>query len=227
MWSDDVLERTMAEFEPLTDPQRADAMAAYMKQPFFLGISAPKRRAAQRAAWRDVATPSSQELCLAAAQLRALPQREYHYAAAEILGRWVRQLEPWRLDADVRDALLHQPWWDTVDLLGSEVVTPLVRREPELVAVMWEWNATDDQWLIRASIQHQRGCKSDTDVPLLLALCEPHVSDRRFFVAKAIGWALRDTTRIDVVAVSDFVDEHPDLAPVAKREARRGIDRMH
>jgi 3-methyladenine DNA glycosylase AlkD len=49
--------------------------------------------------------------------------------------------------------------------------------------------------------------------------------DREFFIAKAIGWALRDVTAWDPAAVQSFVDRHPDLSPVARREATKGLSR--
>jgi 3-methyladenine DNA glycosylase AlkD len=214
------------QFEPLRDNDRAPAMATYMKDIApFLGIGAAARRKAQRAAWATLPPPDRGELLAACADLQALPQREYHYAAVELMGRWLTIVQPHDLDSTVRQLLLTLPWWDTVDLWGSAVITQLVRRESALRAVMWRWNGTDDQWLIRASIQHQRGLGPATDVGLLRALCEPHVADRRFFVAKAIGWALRDTTRFEVAAVVDFVAAHPELSAVARREAARGITR--
>lgn len=227
MWSDLIVADLVAAFEPLADPQRAQPMTAYMKDVApFLGLSAKVRRAAQRAVWRDRPTPTEAQVCAAAAALRGLPHREYHYAAAEMWGRWLAVLGADRLDADVRSAVLHVPWWDSVDLLGSQVITPLVRDHPELVEVMWRWNESTDQWLIRASIQHQRGLRDRTDVDRVLALCEPHVEDRRFFVAKAIGWALRDTSGLDPEAVGAFVSGHPGLTPVARREALRGLARV-
>jgi 3-methyladenine DNA glycosylase AlkD len=100
----------------------------------------------------------------------------------------------------------------------------MVSARPELIDVVWRWNGAGDQWLVRASIQHQRGVKAP-DLELLFALCDPHTADRRFFVAKAIGWALRDATRQDADAVARFIARHPELPPVALREARRGIAR--
>ena len=201
-------------------------MRAYMKDVApFLGIPAPVRRKAQRRVFAQVGPPTEEEVVAAAQQLWDQPEREFSYAGGELLGRYVRLLSPERLDTDVRRLLLSRPWWDTVDLLGTAVITPMVRDHPELLAVMWRWNATPDQWLIRASIQHQRGLRLATDVPLLLALCEPHIADSRFFVAKAIGWALRDTCRFDVDSVELWVDNHPNLSAVARREARKGIAR--
>jgi len=62
--------------------------------------------------------------------------------------------------------------------------------------------------LIRAAIQHQRGHKQSTDVPRVLELCDRHWVDPEFFVAKAIGWALRDLSRLDPDAVRRFLADH-------------------
>ena len=42
-----------------------------------------------------------------------------------------------------------------------------------------------------------------------------------FFIAKAIGWALRDLAAWNRPSVSKFLAEHPDLDRVAVREARK------
>lgn len=226
MWARAARVAVQEQFESLRDADRAPAMAAYMKDVApFLGIGAAARRKAQRVAWASLPPPDREQLLAGCEELQGMPEREYHYAATELLGRWLMLVKPPDLDAAVRRLLLTLPWWDTIDLWGSAVITPLVRRQPQLREVMWRWNGTDDQWLIRASIQHQRGLGAATDVSLLLALCEPHVADRRFWVAKGIGWALRDATQIDVAAVAGFVAAHPDLSAVARREATRGITR--
>ncbi|MCB0915814.1 MAG: DNA alkylation repair protein [Actinobacteria bacterium] len=225
MWQQEMVVRLRQAYEAAADPDRAEAMSAYLKGVApFLGIGAGDRRRMMRQVWRELPTPTAQEAVAGAADLRALEFREYHYVGAETLGRWHRKLDPALLNTEIRAALLHVPWWDSVDLLGSAVINPMTAEHPETLDVMWEWNSAADQWLIRASIQHQRGRKAP-DLDLLFALCEPHTADRRFFVAKAIGWALRDATRIDVGAVEDFVAAHPELPPVAAREARRGIAR--
>ena len=74
-------------------------------------------------------------------------------------------------------------------------------------------------WLNRAAIQHQRGRKYDTDVELLIRYCDDHSDDERFFIAKAIGWALRDLAHFDRPTVTRFLSEHPELSKVAVREA--------
>lgn len=226
-WGDEVAQQLRAGLRPLGDPERAAAMAAYLKgAAACLGVAAPDRRRVQRDVWRNLPAPDRDQLWLAVADLTSQPEREYQYAAVELLGRYVTLLEPGDFAERVEPLMLLRPWWDTVDAMGSLVVTPMVGAHPQLLAEVWRWNRSPDQWLVRASIQHQRGRRDNTDVPLLLALCEPHASDRRFFVAKAIGWALRDAAAIDSGAVRGFLTAHPDLPAVARREAQRGLDRL-
>ncbi len=201
-------------------------MRAYMKDIApFLGIGAGPRRQAQRRALAVIGPVATEDVAPAMVALWAQPEREYTYAACELFGRHAARLPASVLTDPVADLLLANPWWDSVDSLGTPGITTLVRRHPELSAVIDDWSATDDQWLIRAAIQHQRGLRAETDVPRVLQLCGDHATDRRFFVAKAIGWALRDLSRIDPTAVANFVAEHPNLPPVARREAVRGLER--
>lgn len=225
-WVDGLTSGLIGGLHEVADPERAPAMRAYMKDigP-FLGVSATDRRRVERAVWKSLGPPTRETLLAGATAVWRLPEREYQYAAGETLGRFVRLLEAADLADAVQPLLTDRPWWDTVDLLGSHVITPMVAAQPDLVTLMWQWNGTDDEWLIRASIQHQRGRRGDTDLDLLFALCAPHTGDRRFFVAKAIGWALRDAAALDAVAVSGFLEDHPELPAVARREARRGVDR--
>jgi 3-methyladenine DNA glycosylase AlkD len=220
------VDATREALQPLADPERAEPMAAYMKDVApFLGIQTPARRAAQRGSWRPLPRPTPDEVAEIARELWALPEREYAYAACDLLAREQSRLPATFLADPVEALITDRPWWDTVDSLGSAVVSPLTVRYPTTVDLMWAWLESGDRWLIRAAIQHQRGRRSTTDVRLLLAMCDPFVTDREFFIAKAIGWALRDLTAWDAPGVQRYVDEHPDLSSVARREAMRGLTR--
>jgi 3-methyladenine DNA glycosylase AlkD len=226
-WSDDIVAVTRSALEPLSHAQDAVAMRTYMKDVApFLGIKSPPRRAAQRQAWQRVGAPAGpDDLGAAATALFAQPEREFAYAACDLLAKHQRVMHEPFLVAPVEALLLTKPWWDTVDGLGSAAVSPLCRRFPATRAVVSGWSASGERWLVRAAIQHQRGWRSDTDVAFVLGLCGDHAHDREFFVQKAIGWALRDLAPMDPPAVRAFVGAHPDLTRVATREAEKGLAR--
>lgn len=223
-WATDVVTCTEAALRALADPVRAGPMRAYMRDQFpFLGITSPPRRAAQREAWTDLAAPTQGELLDAAGAMWAIAERELQYAAVDLVRRFNRVLDPDALDGGVRALIQTKSWWDTVDGLQSAAVEPLVSRHPQLEALMREWVAHDDRWLVRSAIIHQLHRKTTTNAGLLFALCAARAGDREFFVAKAIGWALRSYARTDPVAVERFVAAHPDLQPLSRREALKGV----
>lgn len=209
---------------PLADPARAEPMRAYMKgiAP-YLGIATPERRKALRPLFRAWGQPTETELGDTARLLWAQQEREYHYAACDLIAQYQTVAHAGFLDDHVEFLITSKAWWDTVDSLGSAIVTPLVARNPQLVATMWTWLRGENMWLTRAAIQHQRGLKDQTDVVRLTAMCDERSADREFFIAKAVGWALRDLAHIDMAAATKFLADHPNLPPVARREAVRGL----
>lgn len=222
-WSRQAVAATQEALVPLRDPSRAGPMADYMKGVApFLGIAAPERRRAIRLAWKALPAPSSSELGEGATALMTLREREFHYAAYDLIERYVDCCGEYFLDAYVTDLLVTKPWWDTVDGLVTAAVSPLCRTY-DADWLVDEWSESGDRWLVRAAIGHQRGWKSDTDVERVLSLCDRHWADREFFVAKAIGWAMRDIARIDPVAVRRFLAARTTVNPVATREAERGL----
>lgn len=224
-WPQDVLDRTRRALELEADATEADAMAAYMKfvAP-FLGVRSTPRRRALALAWEVLVPPSSDELGDACVLLTRQREREYHYAAYDLIARYLVRTDEYFLAEYVEGLLATTPWWDTVDGLGSAAVSPLCWRY-DATDLVRAWSASPNLWLNRAAIQHQRGWKHNTDIDFVLALCDAHSAQREFFVAKAIGWALRDLSRLDPSAVRRFLLDHPDLSPVAVREARRGLER--
>lgn len=209
---------------PLADPARAASMCAYMKDVApFLGISTPERRTTLRTAWRSLPPLADGQVPDLAVALWSLPEREYQYAACDLLAREQKRLHSTVLADPIESLLTSRPWWDTVDSLGTAVVSPLTARDAALAGLMQQWSDSTDRWLVRAAIQHQRGRGAQTDVDLLLRMCDQHARQREFFIAKAIGWALRDLARWNPEAVRGFLDAHPDLGRVASREAERGL----
>ena len=224
-WPIQVTRRTVEAFSGLGDPVRADGQANYMKHVApFLGIATPERRVATKQAWRELPRPSSDELGKAALQLFKKPEREFHYAACDLIQSYIAFADEAFLADYLEPLLTMKSWWDTVDGLGNAGVSPLCWRY-DATEIIDQWSESQNRWLIRAAIGHQRGWKSDTDVDLVLHICDRHWDNSEFFIAKAIGWALRDITKIDSQSVRRFLNAHSTSNSVAEREANRGLQR--
>lgn len=225
-WANQAVDQTKTAFKNSGNKTIARGAANYMKNIApFLGISAPKRKQLQKKAWDNLETPTETELINAAKALWKLPEREYQYAGADLIGKFIKVCTPKTLDA-IKVLIITKSWWDSVDNLGSKVISPLTLKYPETRKTIKKWSNSKNIWLIRCAIQHQRGHKKATDVDFVISLCQKHAKNSEFFVSKAIGWALRDLCKIDAWAVKIFLQENPKLPAVALREAKRGLNRI-
>lgn len=208
------------------DRKRAIGAQMYMKDvASFIGVATPERRSLVKKIAKNLPVPTSDELAATTRKLWKLDEREFQYCANDLIGIHWKVADKNFLADHVEDLLISKSWWDTVDGLGSVAVSPLTDKFgcEKLIA---RWNKSPNMWLNRAAIQHQRGRKFETDVELILQYCDDHSDSKEFFIVKAIGWALRDISRINPRAVRKFLKDHPDLGRVAVREAERGLGRL-
>jgi 3-methyladenine DNA glycosylase AlkD len=211
------------------DPAKAPRMAAYMRDQFaFLGVPSPGQNEAFRAAL--VGTPRALPepvVVEAALVLWQRPEREYQYVGCRLVNRHAATTRATPELLDVVEQLLRtKPWWDTVDALATHAVGDLVRRHPELRPRMDDWLGGDDLWLARSALLHMNRWKDATDQAWLFAACLQLADHRDFFIRKAIGWALRERSKTDEAAVTDFVTSHHDrLSGLSRREALMWVER--
>ncbi len=215
------LSEIKAEFPKYKDAHRSIGAFNYMKgiAP-FLGIDAPTRRKILKKIFLDLPEPTSDQLGKTALALMKLQQREYHYAAYDLIEFFIEYADETFLDKYAEKLITTTPWWDTVDGLGTAMISPLTILYPNKKLIE-KWNRSENIWLIRSSIQHQRGRRKQTNVPYVLELCQRHAQSKEFFIVKAIGWALRDISRFNKHAVREFLKSNPDLGTVAVREANK------
>lgn len=213
-----------AAFAVAGDPERAAGMRRYMRDQFeFFGVPTPQRRAISREVLDPLGRPSAFDLETLGPLAWAVDQREVQYAAVDALARHVKLARPELLDV-VASLVTTKSWWDTVDALASNVVGPLVRRHPGLIATLDEWIAGDELWLARTAILHQLRYGDGTDAERLFRYSLAWAAHPDFFARKAIGWALRQYARTDSDAVRAFLVEHGDvLSPLTVREASKHL----
>ncbi|WP_139489199.1 DNA alkylation repair protein [Brevibacillus dissolubilis] len=201
----------------------AGPMRAYMKDHFpFLGIKSPERTALLREFVREHGVPEGDMLSAVVRELWALPEREFQYAALELLEKRVKKLDVSFLPL-LEELVVHKSWWDTVDTLAARLVGVFLTKHPEMILPSVDkWLASEHMWLQRTAILFQLKYKEKTDLPLLYRSILHVVDSKEFFLQKAIGWALREYAKTDAQAVIEFVGAHP-LAPLSRREALKHV----
>jgi DNA alkylation repair enzyme len=113
----------------------------------------------------------------------------------------------------------------TVLELWRHRVGELLRLYPaETHVTLRKWAKLDDMWKRRSAILAQLGFNADTDLALLYACIQPSIREKKFFLRKAIGWALRQFAKTDAKEVRRYVAEHEaQLSPLSKREALKNL----
>lgn len=210
--------------EPAADPERAGAMAGYMKQIApYLGLTSPIRRSVTTQWIRSFEPgPEAGHLLSIADNLVHEPEREFAYVAIDLVRRHEKVLPESSL-SDLRRLALHVPWWDTVDAWSTQIGRVGLRHTAWDAQVL-DWADDDELWARRIALVFQVGRKQAVDLDGLFAACRANFADRDFFMRKGIGWGLRDAARAYPEEVRAFVARYAnDMAPLSVREATRHL----
>ena len=202
----------------VADPAQAPAMFAYMKgiQP-FLGVKTPARDRVVRAVLK--LHPDRAERLRAVRELWAGAFREERYAAQDVLVA----MRPGIGDLPEMAAMLPgSDHWDLLDsqigLIGRVLISHAELRQGYVL----NWRVSSHLWTRRAAILSQLYARTQTDTVLLRGTIATLKQERKFFIQKAIGWALREFARTDAAWVQRTVQEF-GLTGLARREALKHL----
>jgi 3-methyladenine DNA glycosylase AlkD len=211
----------------LADPVKAPEMRAYMKSEMaFRGVQKPARKELGTRLFAEHPLPDRDTCTATVLELwRDAAYREERYLALDLTVyrpyvRWNRPdlLPLWE------ELIVTGAWWDFVDEVANRRIGPLVRDFPdEVTPVMRSWSKDPDRWKRRTSIICQLGSRGETDLDLLADCIEANIDDPDFFLRKGIGWALREYAKTEPGWVRTFVDTHPALSPLSRREATKHL----
>jgi 3-methyladenine DNA glycosylase AlkD len=207
------------------DAQQAVPMKAYMLGQFeFLGIRAGPRREALKGLPQFTGT--AEDLLALAQALWQLPEREFRYAAIDLLAKHHKRLAVSDLPR-ILALVQTDPWWDTVDGLAGVVGDIVLRAKTSQPDVQQRMDAClvhPHLWVRRVAMLHQLGWREQTDQARLLRYALTLAPETDFFIRKAIGWALRDHARAQPEAVRAFLSRHAEqLSGLTRREAAKHL----
>jgi 3-methyladenine DNA glycosylase AlkD len=184
-------------------PERAAGAKAYLKLDLaFTGASVPQARAAVLGWRRSQPGLSRSHLLAVATELWSRQVFECRLAAVIMLAdrRQLLRAE----DLTVVEQLLRESrTWALVDSLAADVAGSLVERFPELLATLDRWALDEDFWIRRSAllallVPLRRG--NLADFPRFAGYADLMLTEKEFFIRKAIGWVLRETAK-----------RHPDV----------------
>ena len=146
--------------------------------------------------------------------------REFQYVAADYLKNMKDKLT---IDdiPKFKQLILKKSWWDTIDNLDM-TIGALALKDSNVNKILLEWSLDENIWLRRIAIDHQLLRKEKTNTELLEKILKNNLGQTEFFINKAIGWALRDYSKISPEWVKNFIEENKEnMAKLSIKEASK------
>lgn len=205
------------------NPMNAVPMKKYLKNKFeYYGIKAPQLRELSKPFLQKERLPEISDVPTIVNNLWNHPQREAQHIAIEILKKYLKT-EPEEWIELYEKLIIEKSWWDTVDAIAAWFVGNHFKRFPHHVqAYTSQWMASENIWLQRTCLIFQLKYKNKTDFELMKSFILPLAGSKEFFIRKAIGWALREYSKIEPELVLQFAKQNA-ISPLSYREATRII----
>ena len=193
-------------------PERADHERRYLKSDLeHVGATVPQVRREARAEARVMT--SHGELMALVDALWGRPVHERRSCAAFLLHARVDLLGPGDvalLEQLVRDS--HT--WALVDVLAGNALGALLIRCPEAAPRIDAWAADADLWVRRGALLSQlEPLKAGAPFARFARYADAMLDEREFFIRKAIGWVLRETSKRRPQEVYDWLLPRADARP--------------
>ena len=221
---------TLVKLNREANSERARRQQAYMKSemPYF-GLSVPRCRRIAHEMLRDN-PPKNSEVWVSSILLlwRDATHREERYVAIELFlhKKFSHWLVPDQLPV-LEEMVVTGAWWDYVDALAVRGAGTMLVNDPvPTKRILYKWANDQNFWKRRVGILAQLKSKTNTDVELLSKCVKPSIGHSEFFLRKGIGWVLREYSKTDPDWVKEFVEKHPDLSGLSRREALKHLARV-
>ncbi|MGM0218814.1 DNA alkylation repair protein [Enterococcus sp. AZ126] len=199
---------------------KAEQMSAYMKHLFpFAGIPAPERAILEKELLKASKKLSFSELFDLISFYYNKREREYQYVAIDLATANYKRFSFEEM-LRFKPFVVEKVWWDSVDawrkffgLWGFHYLEEM----PQLFDAFF---GEENFWHRRIAINLQLLYKEKTNTVLLKKAIIYDKTTDEFFIQKAIGWSLRQHSKIDPSWVEDLI-KSTDLSPLAIREGSK------
>ena len=204
------------------DPDRAVNEKAYLKSPIdHYGVTVPAIRSAVKDLIRTQGGLTHRRVLAVVRRLWASPVHEQRMAAVFLLEAHVDLLQP--ADLPFIEKMIRGSFtWAYVDSLAATVAGSLVEREPELAKELDRWSEDESFWIRRAALLALMGPlrRGRGEWARFKRYSDKMLDEKEFFIRKAIGWVLRETSKKRPDRVRKYVSSRLGrMAGVTFREA--------
>jgi len=208
-------------------PAHAQGAKAYLKSDWeFIGVRTPVFRRAIKAELAAGPPLDRAALLATVSALWSDEVFELRAAAVELLSMHGALLLPRDL-ALVERLVRESHTWALVDGLAAHVAGSLVEKHPALAQRLDRWARDPDFWVRRSAmlallLPLRRG---GGDFERFSRYADAMLDEREFFIRKAIGWVLRDTSKKRPAMIAEWLAPRMHRASgVTLREALKHLD---
>lgn len=215
MWYDNLFQ----EMEQFRNNEQANKMSAYLKNKFeFLGIPKPKLKEIAKPYLKDSRKFDFDWEFVNICWMK--DYREAQYIAVEYLLMNSKKFTDGDLPK-LKHLITNKSWWETVDSIDA-IVGNIVMKHKLLENTMLDWSISDNIWLKRVAIDFQQEYKEKTNTALLEKIICNNMGNGEFFINKAIGWSLRDYSKVNPGWVKEFLEKYKEqLSNLSIKEASK------
>lgn len=208
-----------------SNPKKAFWMKKYMRNQFdYIGLASPIRNELKTEFIKANSKPGIEDIEEFISLCWQSPYREMQYTGMELTYSLRKQFPKEIIDV-FEELITQKSWWDTIDYIAPSLAGSYFQKYPETkINYATKWMSCDNLWLKRSSIIFQLKYKNETDTDFLFHACKSLSGEKDFFIRKAIGWALRQYSKLDANAVISFV-ENNELSGLSKKEAMKWLER--
>lgn len=211
------------ELVQLADPKRAEGEKKYLKSPLkHYGVTVPKLRKLARDWVTENKALTIQEVITHTDKLWDSVWHEERMVAIYILVYRVHDLT-WKEFPVVEKMVRESTGWAQLDMIAAWLCGELfTKHQAKMIPVMRRWIHDNNFWVRRAAVLTLLGpIRKDTAlISLFEELSVPLLAEKEFFIRKAIGWVLRELSKIDPDTVAGYVHTYGSrMSGLTYREA--------
>ncbi len=209
-----------SKLEEASSEEKSAQMGAYMRDLFkYYGVQKTELREISKVFVRENKNVLDWDIVF---KLWNEDERELHYVAMDYLK--LRQKLMIEEDFEnLYNLITTKSWWDTVDELSNNV-GHLVLNTNHGKDIILKWSTDENFWVRRTAIICHRKSKDEMDTELFEKIILNNLGSDEFFINKAIGWALRDYSKVNREWVANFIEKHKNkLSTLSIKEGSKYI----